>query len=226
MSKDMLAGSRSLPRSTLKQSDKRQKPPKTKKSINALVIVSGVLSTPSVPKFFDSIKIHLQPARHDKPIKPRSLSPARRAQSMCMLPGAGGIAALAEKNAIGVGGAAKKAPTRGSGFLGDAPTSGPGMMAGARVGPDEIRASNDIRLSTTEKQPTGVMLTTDNEAMHRPPPPRTDSTSHIAPTQTHATNSLPPTTTTLFSPTPPPTTPQLPKEDEDSSSDLDFDAEF
>ncbi|KAJ3025890.1 hypothetical protein HDV00_012348 [Rhizophlyctis rosea] len=117
---------------------KNGKPQKTKKSVNALVLASGLAATPSFPSFFNTISIHLRPrCKNDGPIKPRALSPQRRAQSMCMLPvdgGAAAIQALAEKNGVATGATNKRAPTRGSGLLSGGGTGGSGHSGASAIG--------------------------------------------------------------------------------------------
>ncbi|KND03502.1 uncharacterized protein SPPG_00986 [Spizellomyces punctatus DAOM BR117] len=69
-----------------KNGGKNSKSQKAKKSINALVLASGTLATPSVPSFFSAIQVHLRPrSKNDGPLKPRALSASRRAQSMSVL---------------------------------------------------------------------------------------------------------------------------------------------
>ncbi|TPX70674.1 hypothetical protein SpCBS45565_g01662 [Spizellomyces sp. 'palustris'] len=69
-----------------KNGGKNSKSQKAKKSINALVLASGTLATPTVPSFFSAIQFHLRPrSKDDGPLKPRALSASRRAQSMSVL---------------------------------------------------------------------------------------------------------------------------------------------
>ncbi|KAJ3021110.1 hypothetical protein HKX48_009205 [Thoreauomyces humboldtii] len=69
-----------------------KKKAKVKKSINAMVLASGILATPGVPSFFATVKMHLRP-RNGKDESTVATTPSlpvasgsRRAQSMSVLP--------------------------------------------------------------------------------------------------------------------------------------------
>ncbi|RKO90984.1 hypothetical protein BDK51DRAFT_37131, partial [Blyttiomyces helicus] len=68
-------------------SDRVAPPPHLPFTHKQLILASGLAATPSFPAFFSTLQIHLRPrTKTDPPLKPRALTPARRAQSMCILP--------------------------------------------------------------------------------------------------------------------------------------------